>query len=132
MARYDETSGDRDSYELDAGASRRSHRVREPREDHVDREETNSGGATVRFLLGVGIGLGIALLFAPQSGEETRRWLMETANDRYRQLRRQSRRLVFETQDLLDRGEQRVTRALRSGKHTLESVAAKLDEHTKG
>ena len=95
-------------------------------------EESDGGGATARFLLGLGIGLGLALLFAPQSGEQTRRWLVDTADDRYRRLRRQGRRLIFETQDLLDRGEQSVTRALRTGKNALESVADKLDEHTRG
>lgn len=87
----------------------------------------DAGGGMVRFLLGVGVGLGLALLFAPQSGAETRRWLMETADDRYRRLRRQGRRVIFETQDLLDRGEQSVTRALRSGKNVLDSVASKLE-----
>ena len=81
----------------------------------------------LRFLLGVGVGLGLALLFAPQSGAETRRWLLETADDRYRRLRRQGRRVIFETQDLLDRGEQRVTRVLRSGKNALDSVASRLE-----
>lgn len=87
----------------------------------------DSGGGMARFLLGVGVGFGLALLFAPQSGEETRRWLVETADDRFRRLRRQGRRVIFETQDLLDRGEQSVTRALRSGKNALDSVASKLE-----
>ena len=85
------------------------------------------GNGITRFLLGVGVGLGLALLFAPQSGEETRRWLVETADDRYRRLRRRSRRVIFETQELLDRGEQHVTRVLRSGKNALDSVASKLE-----
>lgn len=92
-----------------------------------DTQDDRDGGGLTRFLLGVGVGLGLALLFAPQSGEETRRWLLETADDRYRRLRRQGRRVIFETQDLLDRGEQRVTRVLRSGKNALNSVASKLE-----
>src|SRR5216683_8153000 len=127
MVRYDETSRGREAYESEADEAQGARHARGPREDRADRAERNSGGGTARFLLGVGIGLGIALLFAPQSGEETRRWLMETADDRYRRLRRQGRRLVFETQDLLDRGQQSVTRVLRSGKHALESVADKLE-----
>jgi gas vesicle protein len=110
MARYEENSRDPESRESQKA---------EPSEE--------SGGGATRFLLGVGIGVGLALLFAPQSGEETRRWLVETADDRFRQLRRKGRRLVFETQDLLDRSEQSVTRALRTGKNALESVADKLD-----
>jgi gas vesicle protein len=93
------------------------------RDTHDDRD----GGGMARFLLGVGVGLGLALLFAPQSGEETRRWLLETAGDRYRRLRRKGRRVIFETQDLLDRGEQHVARVLRSGKNALNSVASKLE-----
>jgi gas vesicle protein len=87
----------------------------------------NEGRGTLQFLLGMGIGLGLALLFAPQSGEETREWIASTAEDRFRELRRQGRRLIFETQDLLDRGEQGVTRMLRNGKNALESVAEKLE-----
>jgi gas vesicle protein len=93
-------------------------------EGHAD---GNSGGSTARFLLGLGVGLGLALLFAPQSGEQTRRWLLETADDRYRRLRRKGRRVLFETQELLDRSEQNVTRVLRSGKNALDSVASKLE-----
>jgi gas vesicle protein len=96
-------------------------------EETSDVQNERDGNGMTRFLLGVGVGLGLALLFAPQSGEETRRWLVETADDRYRRLRRRSRRVIFETQDLLDRGEQHVTRVLRSGKNALDSVASKLE-----
>ena len=131
MARYEEHHRDREAYEAEAEALE-SLRTRRMRDERSNREESDGGGGMARFLLGMGIGLGLALLFAPRSGEETRRWLVDTADDRYRRLRRQGRRLIFETQDLLDRGEQQVTRALRTGKHALESVADKLDEHTRG
>jgi len=131
MARHEESHRDRENYEAEAEALE-SLRTRRTRDERFDSADSDDGGGMTRFLLGMGIGLGLALLFAPQSGEETRRWLMDTADDRYRRLRRRGRRLIFETQDLLDRGEQQVTRALRTGKHALESVADKLDEHTRG
>ena len=87
----------------------------------------NNGRGMITFLLGLGAGVGLALLFAPQSGEETREWIAATAEDRFRQLRRKGRRLIFETQDLLDRGEHGVSQVLKTGKSALESVAAKLD-----
>jgi gas vesicle protein len=79
------------------------------------------------LLLGFGVGVGLAILFAPQSGEETREWIGASAEDGFRKVRRQGRRVVFEAQDLLDRGEHTVSRALRTGKNVLDSVASKLD-----
>jgi gas vesicle protein len=91
----------------------------------------SSAQGMMNFLLGMGVGLGLGLLFAPQSGEETREWLAVKAEDRLRLLRRKGRRLIFETQDLLDRGEHGVSRLLRTskrtGKNALESVVAKLE-----
>jgi gas vesicle protein len=92
-----------------------------------DDRSSSSGTAALSLLLGFGIGIGLAILFAPQSGEETRKWIGATAEDQMWRFRRRGRRLVFEAQDLLDRGEQGVNRALRTGKNVLDSVASKLD-----
>ena len=88
---------------------------------------SEKGRAVGSLLLGFGVGIGLAILFAPQSGEETREWLSANAEDQYYRMRRRGRRLVFETQDLLDRGEQQVNKVLRSGRNALESVASKLE-----
>jgi len=88
---------------------------------------SNRGRELASLLVGFGVGVGLAILFAPQSGDETREWLSANAEDTYREVRRRGRRLVFEAQDLLDRGEHTVNRALRSGKNALESVASKLE-----
>jgi gas vesicle protein len=82
---------------------------------------------TLTFLAGLGIGVGVALLFAPLSGEETREWLMDNAEQKLRQMRRKGRRLVYQAQDVLEKSESRVTKALRSGKSALGSVASRLD-----
>jgi gas vesicle protein len=86
----------------------------------------NKGNELASLLFGFGVGIGLAILFAPQSGEETREWISSNVEDKYRQVRRRGRRLVFEAQDLLDRGEHSVSRALKTGRNVLDSVAEKL------
>ena len=88
----------------------------------------NNGHGTITvFMAGLGIGLGLGLLFAPLSGEDTREWLAESAEDRLKRIRRQGRRWVYQVQDVLDKSEDRVTKVLRTGKNALDSVAARLD-----
>jgi gas vesicle protein len=88
---------------------------------------SDNGKAVGTLLLGFGLGVGLAILFAPQSGEETREWISANAEDQFYRMRRRGRRLVFETQDLLDRGEQQVNKVLRTGRNALDSVASKLE-----
>jgi gas vesicle protein len=88
---------------------------------------SDKGKAVGSLLFGFGLGVGLAILFAPQSGEETREWLGANAEDQFYRMRRRGRRLVFETQDLLDRGEQQVNKVLRTGRNALDSVASKLE-----
>jgi gas vesicle protein len=88
---------------------------------------SDKGKAVGTLLLGFGLGVGLAILFAPQSGEETREWISANAEDQFYRMRRRGRRLVFETQDLLDRGEQQLNRVVRTGRNALDSVASKLE-----
>ncbi len=87
----------------------------------------NTGRTTLTFLTGLGIGTALAVLFAPQSGEETRKWIADTAKRRFKGLRRMGRRSLGQLQDAVADGEEKVTEVLRNGKKALESVAAKLD-----
>jgi len=87
----------------------------------------NGRGTITTFVAGLGIGMGLALLFAPLSGEETREWLMDNAENRVKRIRRQGRRWMFQFQDVLDKSEDRVTKVLRTSKNALGSVASRLD-----
>ena len=87
----------------------------------------NGRGTITTFVAGLGIGMGLALLFAPLSGEETREWLMDNAENRLKRIRRQGRRWVYQFQDVLDKSEDHVTKVLRTSKNALGSVASRLD-----
>jgi gas vesicle protein len=87
----------------------------------------NSGRTTITFLTGLGIGAAFAVLFAPRSGEETREWIADTTEQKFKALRRMGRRSLRQLQDAVAEGEDKVTEVLRNGKKALGSVAAKLD-----
>ena len=87
----------------------------------------NTGRTTLAFLTGLGIGAGLAALFAPRSGEETREWIADTAEQKFKVLRRMGRRSFKQLEDAIAEGEEKVTGVFRNGKKALGSVAAKLD-----
>lgn len=73
-------------------------------------ERRGSGGGVRMFLLGAVLGAGLALLFAPQSGEETRA-----------DLRRGARRVRRQVRDLAERGEDMARDIVESGREFVDS-----------
>jgi len=66
------------------------------------------------LLIGFGIGVGLTLLFAPQSGEDTRDWISLTSRRAKRRLRTTSRRSLEQVREMFERGQETVSRAVRS------------------
>jgi len=62
------------------------------------------------FLLGLGVGLGLGMVFAPQSGEETRGMLKSKADESKDYLKRQSDGLRNQASDIVDKGRDVVNR----------------------
>ena len=67
-------------------------------------ENNNSGAKFVYFLTGVGIGALVGILFAPQSGKETRDYIASRADDSRDFLVRKSRELREQANDYVERG----------------------------
>ena len=51
------------------------------RTDLADNGNSNVGGVLVAFMAGIVVGAGVALLYAPQSGKETRKMLAKKAGE---------------------------------------------------
>ena len=73
------------------------------------------------FLAGLGIGVGLGILFAPKSGEETRNNLLDRAND-----------LGDQASDLMDEGKDRVARGIKAVRSTAEQFANNASTGTEG
>lgn len=72
------------------------------------------------FLLGLGIGVAAGILFAPQSGEETRRLIRTKAGEGVDYVKRRSSEFQETASEALDRGKQTLQRQK-------ESISAAVD-----
>jgi len=83
------------------------------------------------FVAGLGIGAAVALLFAPQSGEETRKQIAEKAQEgkdyvasKGREIRKQAEELVDQGKELVSKQKARLADALESGKQVARETFA--------
>jgi len=66
----------------------------------------NTGSKVSYFLVGLGIGALIGILFAPRSGEDTRDYLAQKAEEGKEYAQKKARELRERAEDLVDRGKQ--------------------------
>lgn len=86
--------------------------------------ERRGGGGLGVFLLGAALGAGLALMFAPQSGDETRAQLRRTA----RKVKRRARAVVEDGREAVDDLAQRGKSAARDARAALEERLARHRE----
>ena len=92
------------------------------------------------FLLGLGVGIGLGVLFAPRSGEETRNYLKDRVDEGADYLKRQTEDLradlkakaddlADKSRDLLNRQRDNLSEAIDAGKQAyrekIDSMSAK-------
>jgi gas vesicle protein len=98
------------------------------------------------FLLGIALGAGAALLFAPQSGEETRQGIARSArraqgaaqdfvedvsgtvSDKFREVRTTVEERIEATLDAVDQRKRRVTSAYRAGRAAAREARGELEQ----
>ena len=80
----------------------------------------NVGSKISFFLVGLGIGALVGILFAPKSGEETREYLSQKADEGREYAQRKARELRERAEDLVERSKQAAARQK-------ESLSAAVD-----
>ena len=76
------------------------------------------------FLAGLGIGVGLGILFAPMSGDETRNNIKERANDLADSIKERANDLADSAHDAVDQGKDRVARGIKAVKSTAEQFTS--------
>jgi gas vesicle protein len=85
-------------------------------------EET--GSKFSYFMVGLGVGSLVALLFAPKSGEGTRDYLAQKLKEGRKHARKKARELRERAEDLVEHGKEMVNQKK-------EQIAGELDEASK-
>jgi gas vesicle protein len=87
--------------------------------------DNSAGSKATVFLVGLGIGAVVGLLFAPKSGEETRDYLSDRADEGREYAQRKARELRERAEDLIERSKEIMARqkdglsaAVEAGKET--------------
>src|ERR1700704_4867830 len=70
----------------------------------------NVGSKVTYFMVGLGIGALVGILFAPKSGEETRDFLAQKADEGREYAQRKARELRERAEDLVERSKQAASR----------------------
>jgi gas vesicle protein len=70
----------------------------------------NNGSRFAFFVAGLGIGALVGILFAPRSGEDTRKYLSDKADEGRQYAQRKARELRDRAEDLVDKGKDAVER----------------------
>ena len=87
--------------------------------------EDNGGSKVSVFLIGLGIGALVGILFAPKSGEDTREFLASKADEgrdyaqrKARELRERAEDLLERSNEIMDRQKDALAEAVEAGKDT--------------
>jgi gas vesicle protein len=83
--------------------------------------ESNSGEKALFFIVGAAIGAVTALLFAPRSGEETRKMIVSKAREGAENMASQTKIVREKTSEYLDKGKEVVQQQRESLNAALEA-----------
>ncbi len=93
----------------------------------------NAGAKFSYFLVGLGIGAMIGILFAPRPGKETREYLTDRAEDGRDALLRKSRELREQAEEYMDRAKDvvrkqkdQISSAIEAGKQAYREEKSKV------
>jgi len=97
--------------------------------------EGNGGSAVGAFLVGLGIGAVVALLFAPRSGQETRDLIAKKAEEgrefvktKSGEVRKQAEGAVEKGKDLVNKQKELLSAALEAGRQAYQDEKTKAKQ----
>jgi gas vesicle protein len=95
----------------------------------TDEMEGGGGNGFGWFLVGLGIGAAIGVLYAPKAGTETRDDLAESARERTEYLKQKSKAAAAQVNSYVDMGKGQVVEYVERGKQVVERGRAQVEDY---
>jgi gas vesicle protein len=95
----------------------------------ADEEQGGSGSGFGWFLVGLGIGAAIGVLYAPQAGTQTRESLAESARERAEYLKQKSRDAAAQVNTYVDAGREQFGEYVTRGKQAVERGRSQMEDY---
>jgi gas vesicle protein len=95
----------------------------------ADEEQGGSGSGFGWFLVGLGIGAAIGVLYAPKAGTETRDSLAESARERAEYLKQKSREAAAQVNTYVDAGTEQFGDYVARGKQAVERGRSQVEDY---
>lgn len=99
---------------------------------HTHDSHCNGAAAALAFIVGVGAGVAAGMLFAPQSGEDTRKEIKRKAKDAHEKAKRkveaEAEHLRQQADDLKDKAKRTAEKVADEGKHLKEDIQRRANE----
>jgi len=80
------------------------------------------------FLLGVGVGSLIGILFAPKPGEETREYLSQSVQKKVRGLQERAEDVIKRGKEVVSQEKEKIAAAVEEGRETYEREKSKAKD----
>ncbi len=90
---------------------------------------SNDKGGFGWFLMGLGVGTALGVLYAPKSGSETRDELTTTAREKSEFVRQRSRQAADQVSDMVDRGRDQLNEYVDRSKEAVDRGRAQWDQY---
>jgi gas vesicle protein len=94
-----------------------------------DENQDNGGSGFGWFLVGLGIGAAIGVLFAPQAGTDTRETLAESARERAEYLKQKSREAAAQVNTYVDAGKDHFGEYVERGKQAVATGRSQVEDY---
>jgi gas vesicle protein len=94
-----------------------------------NQDNGNGGSGFGWFLVGLGIGAAIGVLYAPQAGSDTRETLAESARERAEYLKQKSREAAAQVNTYVDAGKDHFGEYVERGKQAVASGRSQVEDY---